>query len=103
MWKQLLHSLVILSVTLWLSYYFELFFQFFRMNSAINQTQFLAVKFYESLQIMAACVAFLEMLNEDTFKLRLLINTAMMLHKGKQLLDKQMEPQEIHYYVGNLT
>ena len=70
------------------------------MTLAIDQTVFLAVKYYEDSHIAAACVAFLEMLNEDTQLLRLLVNTACMLHKGQQVLDRQADSRTVHQRVG---
>lgn len=78
------------------------YFVFHRLTLAVNQTYFLALKFYDNLQISASCVAFLEMLNEPTKKLRLLLSSAHLFQRGKQLADKHMETRAVHFYVGKI-
>lgn len=72
------------------------------MNLAVSQTHYLAVKFYDKLEIGAACVAFLELIQEETDKLRLLINTAQIIHKGRLLEQPGAEVKVLHYQIGKL-
>ena len=58
------------------------------------------MKYYDKLEICASCVAFLELIREETDKLRLLINTAQIIHRGRSLQQRVADPKVIHYEIG---
>lgn len=66
----------------------------------MGQVHFLAVKYYENPEIAASCVAFLELMGENTELLCLLINAAHILHKGKLLRNLTADAAETHQNVG---
>lgn len=66
----------------------------------MSQTHYLAVKYYNKLEICASCVAFLELIREETDKLRLLVNTAQIIHRGRALQPRAADTKVIHYEIG---
>ena len=58
------------------------------------------MKYYDKLEICASCVAFLELIREETDKLRLLVNTAQIISRGKSLQQRAVDPIVIHYEIG---
>ena len=68
---------------------------------AVKQTHYLAIKYYYKSEVGASCVAFLELIGEDTHRLRLLINAAQIIHQGKIVRNPDVERRALHADVGN--
>lgn len=78
----------------------EYFPYLFRIELATRHTHYLALKYYDNLEVCASCVAFLELIGQDTHELRLLINTEHIICRGKQLKGSSLDPKVVHYQVG---
>ncbi|XP_067933380.1 spatacsin-like [Watersipora subatra] len=73
-----------------------------RMKLAIKQTHYLAVRWYNIPEVVSSCSAFLELMGENTERLRLLISAAHILDKGKALRYSNLSSKAIHEQVESL-
>ena len=71
-----------------------------RVKLAVKQTHYLAVRHYHELEVASSCVAFLELMGEQTLSLRLLINAAQIIHEGRLMKNPSLDTKALHTEIG---
>jgi len=69
-----------------------------RIRLAAQQAHYIALKHFPRLEISAACIAFCEMLNEDSVPLRLHTCAARMI--ARRLMDSGQDERVAQYETG---